>query len=647
MKTPLVSIVVPIYNQEKYLKKSISCLLKQDYKNIQIVLVNDGSTDQSDLIIKKFENIDDRIKPITKKNGGLVDATITGIDNSDGDYIAFLDPDDYVGEDFIYNFVCELDQDYDFVARGFYYDKCGSLTPFIINQTFVYEKETISELRDTYLYSEENGKISQDIFFARWNKLYKTSTLKKAIEKFRECKGVTLGEDTIFTFLFLLQSEKGKSVKGVNSYYYNIGNQDSMMKDRNIIGYLQKAMNAYEKYLNILEDNSGNTNNALALYFFLIESLYASVKNNPDSLKKLYILLKKDTLYTKTLKFLIKTTSNRKQKLDLYARLVCPSVEIYVILTYKSLHLLKKIRNCINEFKAFSSDCTRVGLKKSLYLAKFRHQRKTAFIDLNKLMPKLDDRITSILNNLKLDYKEETVEKNIFVFWWDGFDSAPVIVRKCIDSVKANFSGYRIILISKENFKEYTDIDSIIISDFEDGKISIQTFSDVLRFNLLKNNGGMWIDSTIYFFNRYDLIEKLNEKQSFNTLAFSSSEFFLNYKASCTWSGFFIASKKNGLFVRTMDAIFREYYKAYGTYTLYFFIDAAFMVCKVNGVDDNVLMKTQKGDGDMFLLSKVGKYQYDESCLDEIRKIPQKLAWNIQLSSDSKKKESFFDVILG
>ncbi len=67
----------------------------------------------------------------------------------------------------------------------------------------------------------------------------------------------------------------------------------------------------------------------------------------------------------------------------------------------------------------------------------------------------------------------------------------------------------------------------MVLEGFETGKISVQTFSDILRFNLLKNNGGMWIDATIFFVNNYDLIGRLGENQSFNTLEFASSrEFF-------------------------------------------------------------------------------------------------------------------------
>lgn len=332
------------------------------------------------------------------------------------------------------------------------------------------------------------------------------------------------------------------------------------------------------------------------------------------------------------------------EKVSLAMRLYCPFSSMYLFAMNNCVTGLKNIRNYARESKTFIRDCNRVGLKKGIYLAKFRKQRRTAFTDINALMPEMDSRISSIISDLKLKPEQETVEKNIFVFWWDGFEKAPSVVKKCIKSVEDNYSGFNVIRISKDNYKNYTDIDPMVLEGFEAGKISVQTFSDILRFNLLKNNGGMWIDATIFFVNNYDLIGRLGENQSFNTLEFASSREFLNYKGfACSWSGFFIASKKNGLFVRTMDAIFREYYKKYGTYTLYFFIDAAFMTCKINGVDDDVLMKSQKCDGDMFLLSKVGNYPYNEACMTEIGKLPQKLAWNIELS---KNERTFYTMLL-
>lgn len=636
MQMPLVSIIVPIYNQEKYLRKSIPCLLNQTYRNIQILLVNDGSTDQSDAIIKEYKSKDNRIKVVNKTNGGLVDATIAGVQASDGDYIAFLDPDDYVGNDFIERFVNELDEDYDFVAAGFYYDRCGNLNPYIIENSVKFNQEAIRKLRNTYLYFEQEGKISQQIFFARWNKLYKAETVKKVVEEFKQCKGVTLGEDTIFTFLLLSHSEKGKSIKGVNSYYYNTGNQNSMMKSKKIVEYLGKAKRAYTEYIHILNAYGGNEKNAVALYFFLIESIYNSLDKTKEEFKELYSLLKNDDIYKKAVKYIYDTTASSRQKVSLFLRLYCPYSKIYSFLMNDCIKGMKGTRDFFRECNAFINNSKRVGFGKSVYLSKFRRQRKNAFNELNRLMPEMDARISMIIKGLRLAPAQESIERNIFVFWWDGFDTAPDIVKKCLQSVENNYGKFNIVKISKDNYMEYTDIDPLILKGFKDGRVSVQTFSDILRFNLLKNNGGMWIDATIFFLNEYDLMGKLDENQSFNTLEFASSGEFLKYKGqTCSWSGFFIASKKNGMFVRIMDAIFREYFKKYGTYTLYFFIDAAFMTCKVNGVDDNVLTKSQTCDGDMFLLSKIGNRPYNESCMSELTKLPQKLAWNLKMSGDN------------
>lgn len=100
-KYPLISIVVPIYNAEKNLKNCIDSLLNQTYKNIEIILVNDGSKDNSGKICDAYKNSDSRIKIIHKKNGGVSDARNSGIQIATGEYITFADSDDYVSEDYI------------------------------------------------------------------------------------------------------------------------------------------------------------------------------------------------------------------------------------------------------------------------------------------------------------------------------------------------------------------------------------------------------------------------------------------------------------------------------------------------------------------------------------------------------------------
>ncbi len=95
----LVSIIVPIYNVSEYLERCIKSLINQTYKNIEIVLVNDGSTDNSLDICKKYQNKDKRIVVLDKTNGGLSDARNYGIERAKGQYITCVDSDDYVTDD--------------------------------------------------------------------------------------------------------------------------------------------------------------------------------------------------------------------------------------------------------------------------------------------------------------------------------------------------------------------------------------------------------------------------------------------------------------------------------------------------------------------------------------------------------------------
>lgn len=94
-----VSVIIPVYNVEKYLEECIESVIKQTYKNLEIILVDDGSKDNSGYICDEYKKKDERIKVIHKPNGGLSDARNVGIDIAKGEYIAFLDSDDYIEED--------------------------------------------------------------------------------------------------------------------------------------------------------------------------------------------------------------------------------------------------------------------------------------------------------------------------------------------------------------------------------------------------------------------------------------------------------------------------------------------------------------------------------------------------------------------
>lgn len=97
----LISIVIPIYNTEKYLERCIESVIKQTYRNLEIILVDDGSSDNCPEICNRWRHIDKRIKVIHKINAGLGMARNTGIENATGDFICFLDSDDYIEIDTI------------------------------------------------------------------------------------------------------------------------------------------------------------------------------------------------------------------------------------------------------------------------------------------------------------------------------------------------------------------------------------------------------------------------------------------------------------------------------------------------------------------------------------------------------------------
>ena len=115
----LISIIVPVYNVEQYLDRCVKSLLQQTYKNLEIILVDDGSPDRCGQMCDNYAKLDSRVLVIHKENGGLSDARNAGLSHAHGEYIAFVDSDDYIEADMIselYN-ACH-NQDADIVVCG-------------------------------------------------------------------------------------------------------------------------------------------------------------------------------------------------------------------------------------------------------------------------------------------------------------------------------------------------------------------------------------------------------------------------------------------------------------------------------------------------------------------------------------------------
>ena len=101
MHNPLISVVVPVYNVEQYIRECVDSIVSQTYCHLEIVLIDDGSLDNCPVICDEYAKKDSRIKVVHQKNGGLAKARNVGIENSSGEYITFIDSDDYIASNYI------------------------------------------------------------------------------------------------------------------------------------------------------------------------------------------------------------------------------------------------------------------------------------------------------------------------------------------------------------------------------------------------------------------------------------------------------------------------------------------------------------------------------------------------------------------
>ncbi len=221
-----VSIIVPIYNAQIFLKKLIENLTNQTYKNIEIILVNDGSTDNSLTICNELQKHDSRIKVIDKENGGVSSARNKGIEVSNGDYVTFVDSDDNIDEDYIRKMVENIE------------DECCLIKCNYRNKL---KEEKLN--RDKYL----EKIISGEILGVCWGYLFR----KDLLEDIYFDEKTSYMEDTVFIIQYLLRIKNVKIID--NDLYIHNYNLESLTVSRNDIekkidGYLY-SINKIKKIL--------------------------------------------------------------------------------------------------------------------------------------------------------------------------------------------------------------------------------------------------------------------------------------------------------------------------------------------------------------------------------------------------------------
>ena len=291
------SFIVPVYNTKKYLKKCLDSILNQTYQNYEIIVVNNGSTDESANILKEYEKNNNNIKVISQENQGLSEARNNGIQKATGDYFLLVDSDDYIEEnlleklnevifdepDLIRFQAREVDEEYKIIKE--------------------YEEEDFNTLDGKSAFK----KISNYHYIENaWIYLYKTAYFKN--NKFKYTKGV-YHEDYGLTPLVIIKANKVKSISYIGYNY--LQQQNSIMHSNNYNKVKKKAFDMLHEYIKLIDLDDDKiyksflTNSVIQKAKTLKGVEYKEYINKLKKIKAFDCLLD-DTLLRKIKKYIIK-----------------------------------------------------------------------------------------------------------------------------------------------------------------------------------------------------------------------------------------------------------------------------------------------------------------------------------------------------
>lgn len=224
----LVSVVVPVYNAEEYVQGTITSILNQSYPYLELILIDDGSTDSSLEICQQKEKLDKRIKVIQQPNAGVSVARNTGIQAASGEFILFLDSDDFIEKDMIEVLLSHLNDRNELVICGNYIHDLEKENSKSINTgNNEYKELTTAEFAADFWDHYESGLTNPP-----WNKLYVTSIIKENNISFPT--GVRMGEDILFNLDYFRQVNQFKVIDKHLYHYIVYPNQSSRKVDLRI-----------------------------------------------------------------------------------------------------------------------------------------------------------------------------------------------------------------------------------------------------------------------------------------------------------------------------------------------------------------------------------------------------------------------------
>lgn len=213
---PTISIIVPVYNVENYLCQCIDSILAQSFTDFELLLIDDGSTDNSGDICDNYALKDSRIQVFHKINGGVSSARNLGLDNANGEWVVFVDPDDWLSENYCETLVkyC-LDTDITFFSEVWHFsDGCK----IIYSSGKGFAKDSMEQKEKLILHLLQN-QTKHNYFGYTWNKIFRLKIIDA--NKIRFVEGLSTSEDEVFTLHFSLHANSMKVIYAP-IYHYRV-----------------------------------------------------------------------------------------------------------------------------------------------------------------------------------------------------------------------------------------------------------------------------------------------------------------------------------------------------------------------------------------------------------------------------------------
>ena len=253
--SPCISIIVPIYNTESYLRRCIESVLSQTFTDFELLLIDDGSTDRSGSICDEYARMDNRVRVFHKENGGVSSARNLGLDNTRGEWIAFVDSDDWVKADYLKNMLRHTEEDVDMVIA---HEELHRQNGEVEKRNHPERRITEANFADFFI---DNGIHWK---FAPWGNLYRRRIIQEHRLSFRE--DVRFGEDALFNYGYILRVGAIYTANDTD-YCYFIDRGNSLTKR---VNSLDSEISTYRETYQLVSDliKRYHITNKMALLFF-------------------------------------------------------------------------------------------------------------------------------------------------------------------------------------------------------------------------------------------------------------------------------------------------------------------------------------------------------------------------------------------